>query len=133
MKRERNEILEEYKKSMFGSTHKEFEDSINEDPSGNAPSKFNARTLLDATLRFGISSRAESEQPINIKSLKLEGSMGERIQKYIAPKTADKGYSLTKMYDNNLELKERPTILTQNQKFNDKSRKFEFVMSKMQR
>lgn len=31
--------------------------------------------------------------------------MGERIQKYITPKTADKGYSLTKMYDNNLELR----------------------------
>ena len=43
----------------------------------------------------------------------MEGSMGERIQKYIAPKTSDKGYSLTKMYDNNLELKEKPTIMTQ--------------------
>ena len=39
--------------------------------------------------------------------------MGDRIQKYIVPKNADKGYSLTKMYDNNLELKERPTIQTQ--------------------
>ena len=35
----------------------------------------------------------------------MEGSMAEKIQKYIAPQTADKGYSLTKMYDNNLELK----------------------------
>lgn len=58
--------------------------------------------------------------------------MAERIQKYIVPHTADKGYSLTKMYDNNLELKEKPTILTQNQKMRDKNRKFEFIMSKMQ-
>lgn len=59
--------------------------------------------------------------------------MGERIQKYITPKTADKGYSLTKMYDNNLELRQRPTILTQNQKLMDKNRKFDFVMQKMHR
>ena len=58
--------------------------------------------------------------------------MGERIQKYIVPQTADKGYSLTKMYDNNLELREKPTILTQNQKQREKNRKFEFVMEKIQ-
>lgn len=42
--------------------------------------------------------------------------MAPRINKYIAPKTADKGYSLTKLYDNNLEVHEQPAILTQNQK-----------------
>ncbi len=31
--------------------------------------------------------------------------MAERIQKYIVPHSLEKGYSLTKMYDNNLELK----------------------------
>lgn len=57
--------------------------------------------------------------------------MGERIQKYIVPHTADKGYSLTKLYNNNLELMEKPSIMTQNQKMKEKNRKFEFVMSKM--
>jgi len=57
MKNQRNEILDEYKKSMFGSTHKSFEDSINEDE-GKGPSKFNAKTLLGSTLKFGISSRS---------------------------------------------------------------------------
>lgn len=59
MKKQRNEILEEYKKSMFGSSQAKFEDSINED-AGNGHSKFNAKTLLNTTLKFGISSRAES-------------------------------------------------------------------------
>lgn len=87
---------------MFGNTTNHFEDSINEDQGNGGPSKFNAKTLLNSTLKFGISSRAGSEQPINTKTLKLEGSNAERIQKYIVPKTADKGFSLTKMYDNNL-------------------------------
>ena len=107
---------------MFGTQNK-FEDSINED-GGNAHSKFNAKTLLSSTLKFGISSRSESEQPINTKSMKMEGSMAERIQKYIGPHASDKGYSLTKMYDNHLELREKPTILTQHQKLQDKNRKF---------
>ncbi len=29
--------------------------------------------------------------------------MATRINKYIAPKTSDKGYSLTRMYDKNLD------------------------------
>lgn len=61
----------------------------------------------------------------------MEGTMAARINKYIAPKTADKGYSLTKMYDNNLQIHEQPIILTQNQKQLEKRRKFDFVMSKM--
>lgn len=40
--------------------------------------------------------------------------MATRINKYIAPKNADKGYSLTKMYDKNIELHSQPAILTQN-------------------
>lgn len=59
---------------MFGSSQAKFEDSINED-AGNGHSKFNAKTLLNTTLKFGISSRSESEQPINTKTLKVEGSM----------------------------------------------------------
>ena len=54
---------------MFGSQRK-FEDSINEEP-GTGPSKFNAKTLLSSTLKFGISSRSGSEQPINTKTLKM--------------------------------------------------------------
>lgn len=43
---------------MFGSSQNRFEDSVDEQPAGN--SKFNAKTLLASTLKFGISSRAES-------------------------------------------------------------------------
>ena len=57
--------------------------------------------------------------------------MAARISKYITPKTADKGYSLTKMYNYNLEVHQQPTILTQNQKVEEKRRKLDFVMSKM--
>jgi hypothetical protein len=127
LKNQRNEILEEYKKSMFGTTSK-FEDSVDEHQNHG---KFNAKTLLASTLKFGISSRAESEQPINTKSLKAEGSMAARINKYIVPSSADKGYSLTRLYDNNLEVHQQPAILTQNQKQEEKKRKFDFVMSKM--
>lgn len=43
---------------MFGATNK-FEDSITEDANtGNAPSKFNAKTLLNSTLKFGIANRS---------------------------------------------------------------------------
>ena len=59
--------------------------------------------------------------------------MAGRIHKYITPKTAEKGYSLTKLYDNNLELQDKPSILTQNQKMLEKTRKLEFVMGKLQR
>ena len=59
MKKQRNEVLEEYKKSMFGS-QTNFEDSINEDAGEGGPSKFNAKTLLSATMKFGISSRTGS-------------------------------------------------------------------------
>ena len=52
-------MLEEYKKSMFGSTTSNFEDSINEEP-GQGPSKFNAKTLLSSTMKFGISSKSGS-------------------------------------------------------------------------
>jgi hypothetical protein len=42
--------------------------------------------------------------------------MATRINKYIAPNNADKGYSLTRLYDNNLEIHDQPSMLTQNQK-----------------
>ena len=57
--------------------------------------------------------------------------MAGRINKYIAPKTADKGYSLTKLYDNNLEIHQQQVILSQNQRQEEKKRKFDFVMEKM--
>jgi hypothetical protein len=57
--------------------------------------------------------------------------MAARINKYITPKTADKGYALTKMYDCNLQVHQQPAILSQNQKVEERRRKFDFVMSKM--
>lgn len=55
LKNQRNEILEEYKKSIFGNSTSKFEDNVEEQPSHG---KFNAKTLLASTLKFGISSRA---------------------------------------------------------------------------
>ena len=128
LKRQRNEILEEYKKSMFGSQSK-FEDGITEEDS-KPKGKFNAKTLLGQTMQFGITSKSES-QPINAKTLKAEGSMANRIEKYIGPGSNEKGYSLTKLYDNDLQVQEKPMILTQQQKQNEKNRKFDFMMSKL--
>lgn len=54
LKNQRNEILEEYKKSIFGNSTSKFEDTVDEQPSQG---KFNAKTLLASTLKFGISSR----------------------------------------------------------------------------
>ena len=128
LKKQRNEILEEYKKSMFGNTQNGFEDSVTEEerPKG----KFNAKTLLGQTMKFGITHQSDS-QPINSKTLKAEGSMGNRIDKYIGPGSKEKGYSLTQLYDNELRVQDKPTILTQDQKQSEKNRKFEFMMSKL--
>ncbi len=57
LKNQRNQILEEYKKSMFGTSSK-FEDSVDEHSAPN--SKFNAKSLLSTTLKFAIASRSES-------------------------------------------------------------------------
>ena len=129
LKKQRNEILEEYKKSMFGNTQSGFEDSVAEDE-GRPKSKFNAKTLLGQTMKFGITHQSES-QPINTKTLKAEGSMGNRIDKYIGPGSKEKGYSLTQLYDNDLKVQDKPKIMTQEQKEGEKSRKFEFMMSKL--
>lgn len=45
---------------MFGTPPNQFEDSINEDPNQGGSNKFNAKTLLSSTLKFGIASRAGS-------------------------------------------------------------------------
>ena len=42
---------------MFGSNTSKFEDPIAEG-NGNGNSKYNAKTLLNSTLKFGISSRS---------------------------------------------------------------------------
>jgi hypothetical protein len=39
--------------------------------------------------------------------------MAARIQKYIGAKNSDKNYSLSKMYDHNLEIQHPPSVLTQ--------------------
>jgi hypothetical protein len=44
---------------MFGQSHSKFEDSINEE-GGNGHSKFNAKTLLSSTLKFGIASKSQN-------------------------------------------------------------------------
>lgn len=114
---------------MFGNTQNQFEDSVAEDE-GKPKGKFNAKTLLSQTMKFGITHQSES-QPINAKTIKVEGSMGNRIDKYIGPGSSEKGYSLTRLYDNDLKVQEKPTILTQQQKQNEKNRKFDFMMSKL--
>ena len=51
-------------------------------------SKFNAKSLLDATIKFKLTNRSTNEIPVNARSLKVEGNMGAKIGKYITPKTA---------------------------------------------
>ena len=81
-------------------------------------------------MKFGITHQSDS-QPINTKTLKVEGSMGNRIDKYIGPASKEKGYSLTQLYDNDLKVQDKPKILTQDQKQNEKNRKLDFMMSKL--
>ena len=81
-------------------------------------------------MKFGITHQSDS-QPINTRTLKAEGSMGNRIDKYIGPGSKEKGYSLTQLYDNDLKVQEKPKIMTQDQKQNEKNRKFNFMMSKL--
>ena len=57
--------------------------------------------------------------------------MGGKINKYITPKTMDKGYSLSRLYDNNLEVQQVKTVMSQNQINDVKNRKFNFIMGKI--
>jgi hypothetical protein len=51
-------------------------------------SKFNAKSLLDATIKFKLTNRSTNDIPVNSKQIKPAGNMGVKINKYIAPKTA---------------------------------------------
>ena len=83
---------------MFGNT--KLQDDIEEE---GGMSKFNAKSLLDATIKFKLTNRSTNDMPVNSKQIKPSGNLGVKINKYIAPKTAEKSYSLCKMYDCNLD------------------------------
>ncbi len=83
---------------MFGNT--KIQDDIEET---GGMSKFNARSLMDATIKFKLTNRSTNDIPVNSKQIKPQGNMGMKIGKYIAPQTAEKSYSLCKMYDRHLE------------------------------
>ena len=68
---------------MFGST--KIQDDIEE---GGGMSKFNARSLLDATIKFKLTNRSTNDIPVNSHEIKPSGNLGMKIGKYIAPKTA---------------------------------------------
>lgn len=74
-------------------------------------SKLNARSLLDATIKFKLTNRSTNDIPLNTKQIRPAGNMGAQINKYIAPKMNEKSYSLCNMYDSNLdELRVEPVI-----------------------
>ena len=68
----------------------------------HATNKFNARSILSNTIKFKLTNRSDTDMPINSKSLKVENNLGSKINKFIAPKSTEKTYSLCKLYDNNL-------------------------------
>lgn len=49
-------------------------------------SKFNTKSLLDATIKFKLTNRSTNDMPVNTKQIKSNGNMGVKINKYIAPK-----------------------------------------------
>lgn len=51
-------------------------------------SKYNARSLLEATIKFKLTNRSTNQIPINSKQIKTNGNMGQKISKYIEPKTS---------------------------------------------
>lgn len=83
---------------MFGDS--KVHDEIDE---GTGMAKFNAQSLLDATIKFKLTNRSTNDIPVNTKLIKPMGNMGAKINKYIAPKMNQKSYSLCKMYDSNLD------------------------------
>ena len=84
---------------MFGDS-KVVTDDIQEDA---GMSKFNAKSMLDATIKFKLTNRSTNDIPVNSKQIKPTGNMGGKINKYIAPQMNEKSYSLCKMYDSNLD------------------------------
>ena len=92
---------------MFGGT--KFHDEVEE---SGGMSKFNAKSLMDATIKFKLTNRSTNDIPLNAKHIKPEGNLGAKIGKYIAPKTTEKSYSLCKMYNKNLEELQVPPIVS---------------------
>ncbi len=94
-------------------------------------SKFNAKSLLDATIKFKLTNRSTNDIPVNNREIKPSGNMGVMIGKYIAPKTSEKSYSLCKLYDSNLDELQVAPVVSQSLKVQEKNRKFNFMMEKL--
>lgn len=108
---------------------------LNEDQcdEGNKQSqnRFGVQAILSNTMKFKLSNRSESEIPINKKTIKAENNFASKIHKYIVPKNSEKTYSLCKFYDKNLKEEEVKPIISQELLEREKSRKYQFTMSKL--
>ena len=96
-------------------------------------SKINARSLLEATLKFKLTDSSTSDVPVNSKKVERGGNMGHRIHKYIRPKMGQTAFSLSKMYDGNMDRLEVQAGTTQNLRSNQNARKYNFVMDRLNR
>lgn len=68
--------------------------------------KFNAQSILNSTVKFKLTSRSEAEIPVNSKIIKASnGISASKIERLITPSSAEKSYSLVKLYDDNLKTK----------------------------
>lgn len=112
LEKQRNEVLGEFKKTMQGSTAKFNDDPCNEGEKPSASTnKFNIKSILNSTTKFKLTNRSESDLPLNSRSMKIDNNYNAKINKYIVPKSAQKTYSLCKLYNENLREEEvKPVI-----------------------
>ena len=82
------------------------EDTLEGGSESHSTNKFNAKSILSNTIKFKLSNRSESDLPVNTRSIKVDSNIGSKINKYIAPKSTEKAYSLCKLYDQSLKEQE---------------------------
>lgn len=63
--------------------------------------------------------------------IKIDNNYSTKISKYIIPQSAQKSYSLCKLYDNNLKEQEEKSVVSQQLVEQEKTRKYNFMMSKL--
>lgn len=115
---------------MIGGGSKLDEDQI-DGTNSNPTNKFNSRSIMSNTTKFRLTNRSDSDMPINSRSIKLDNNLGGKISKLIAPKSTEKTYSLCKLYDESLREQEEKPVLNQQIVEQEKSRKYNFMMSKL--
>jgi hypothetical protein len=63
--------------------------------------------------------------------MKVDNNYNSKISKFIGPQSTQKSYSLCKLYDEELKVKEGKPVVSQQVLEQEKSRKFNFMMSKL--